>query len=111
MPRATASSVPTNGLSKMKSQSPSITFTGMMRTLKAMPATPTPLLVSWPTGAGDVRAVAVEIERHVVVPDEVARRDEAVGARQIGRRGERDVHRPSAGNSGPSGPTSSATAL
>ncbi len=48
MPRATTAVVDSLGASKMKSQSPAITLTGISRTLKAMPATPMPLLVSWP---------------------------------------------------------------
>ena len=48
MPRATRSSVPKLGLSKMSSHTSLITLTGMIRTLKAMPATPTLLLVAWP---------------------------------------------------------------
>ena len=46
MPLATTSSVPMNGLPKTKSQNVAMTLTGMIRTLNAMPAAPTPLFVS-----------------------------------------------------------------
>ena len=82
MPAATIAVVPSFGAPKMKSQSPAITFTGMIRTLKAMPATPTPLLVSWPMVPDTCVPWPSRSTGSVVVPDEVVRRDEAVRGRR-----------------------------
>ena len=45
--------------------------------------------------AADVRAVAVEIERHVVVPDEIARRDEPADGPSWGAATKGSVRSPS----------------
>ena len=91
MPRATTSSVPKFGAPKMSSQSLSITFTGIIFTLKATPAPCRAVVRQLSDRAADVGAVAVEIQRHVVVPDEIVRRDESPGRGQIGRGRKRDV--------------------
>ena len=66
----------------MKSQSPPMTFTGMMRTLNAMPATPTPLFVSWPIVPATCVPWPSRSSGVVVVPDEIARRDEPIRRRR-----------------------------
>ena len=71
----------------MSSHSPLMALMGMMLTLNAKPAVPGAVVGRLGDRARDVRSVPVEVDRRVVVPDEVVAGHE-LRARQVGRLGE-----------------------
>ena len=90
MPRATTSSVPPLGAPKMKSQVSGDHLHRHDAHVERHAGDADAVVGELADRARDVRAVAVEIDRVVVVPDEVARRDERDRPAPVRR--ERHVH-------------------
>ena len=88
MPRATTSSVPKFGAPKMSSHSPVDHLDRHDLDVEGDAGHALTVVGQLSDRAADVRAVAVEIERHGVVPDEVVRRDEPADGRELGRKHE-----------------------